>query len=139
MSDMDLHDISKAMKKIDICMMATRHEDGRIESRPMSNNKDVDYNGDSYFFALETDVVQDIRNDPQVCLSYQGNHHLYICISGKADTTQDKAAIKEHWVKDLEVWFEGGVDTPGLTLIHVKAEHLKYWNKMKQGEIHLNA
>ncbi len=43
--------------------------------------------------------------------------------------------MKDHWISDLEKWFEKGIDTEGLTLIHVKAEHIKYWKDMKEGEI----
>jgi general stress protein 26 len=138
MGDMTLIDVSKAMSKIDICMMTTFDTAGALESRPMSNNKDVEYEGDSYFFALESaSAVQDLQKNPQVSLSYIGHHHFYIGVTGKADLIQDKSIMEDHWVKDLEIWFEDGLDTPGLTLIHVKAKKLKYWDKQDEGEISL--
>lgn len=136
---MELTDLAKAMKQIDICMMATKHADGTVNSRPMSNNRDVDYEGDSYFFALDnTGAVSDLETDPKVCLSYVGEKDLYISISGQAELTQDKAEMQAHWVKDLENWFEDGIDTEGLTLIRVKADQVKYWDGMEEGEIPLN-
>lgn len=43
--------------------------------------------------------------------------------------------MAQHWVKDLERWFEQGVDTPGLVLIHVRAIRVHYWDGEDQGEI----
>ena len=55
-----LEDISHAMRKIDFTMLTTVAADGGLASRPMSNNQDVDYDGDSHFFSLEdTDRPRD--------------------------------------------------------------------------------
>ena len=48
---------------------------------------------------------------------------------------RDKAAFEAHWNKDLDVWFEKGVDTPNLVLIKVHATRIKYWDGEDQGEI----
>src|SRR4051812_46479202 len=45
-----LSDISEKMRDIDFCMLATHASNGTIASRPMSNNREVDYDGDSWFF-----------------------------------------------------------------------------------------
>ena len=58
-----LPELAKKMQKIDFCMMLTRAEDGAIAGRPMSNNGDVEYDGDSYFFAMDdTRLFDDIDN-----------------------------------------------------------------------------
>lgn len=140
-----VNDISDVLKSIDICMMTTRASDGSLESRPMSNNRDVDYHGDSYFFTLgDTRVVQDITRAPQVCLAYDGRDglfgkHFYVCVAGEASLITDKATMKRHWVPDLEAWFEDGIDTEGLTMIKVHAHHIRYWKGMEEGEITLKA
>lgn len=142
---MNVSDISDVLKSIDICMMTTRASDGSLESRPMSNNKDVDYRGDSYFFTLnDTRVVKDITRAPQVCLAYDGRNglfgkHFYISIDGEAQLITDKATMKRHWVPDLEAWFKDGIDTEGLTMIKVHAHHIRYWQGMEEGEITLKA
>lgn len=144
-NSMNLSDISEVMRSIDICMMTTRASDGSLESRPMSNNKDVDYRGDSYFFTLnDTRVVRDISRSPQVCLAYDGRDglfgkHFYISIDGEATLITDKATMKSHWIPALEAWFENGLDTEGLTMIKVQAHHIRYWKGMEEGEITLNA
>jgi len=49
MSSMTLADLARKLKKIDFCMLTTRSSDGVMSNRPMSNNGDVEYDGDSYF------------------------------------------------------------------------------------------
>ena len=142
MSTLTLKDISKFMRDIDICMMATKTASGAMESRPMSNNRQVDYNGDSYFFANDDcSAVQEIQADPQVNLSLTHEptlgKNVYISITGKGQLVRDRAEMKKHWVKDVEVWFEDGLDTPGLIMIHVKAQRIKYWQGTEEGELSL--
>ena len=47
MTDMTLSDLSEKMAEIDYCMLCTHSQGGRIAARPMSNNGDVEYKGDS--------------------------------------------------------------------------------------------
>jgi general stress protein 26 len=44
---------------------------------------------------------------------------------------------REHWVPDLERWFDRGVDTPGLVLIKVQAARITYWDGNEEGEVSL--
>jgi len=138
MKEIKLDDISAKMRKLDICMMTTQSINGDLTSRPMSNNGDVEYDGNSYFFSLEeSDVVKELKENNTVNLSFQGRHYVYISISGKAKLVKDKAALEEHWLDELEKWFEDGVNTPGIIMIHVKAESIKFWHKEEEGEIKL--
>ena len=137
-----LKDLSKTMRDIDFTMLSTRSEDGRIAARPMSNNGDVDYDGDNWFFAMDdASAVTDIQRDPTVGLSLQGAKSpqgapgIFISIEAKAEIIRDKAVFREHWVEDLERWFKQGVDTPGLTMIKARAASIRYWNGEDEGEI----
>ena len=137
-----LADLAEAMRDIDFTMLSTRTQDGSIAARPMSNNRDVDYDGDSWFFAFDdTRTVADIERDANVGLSLQGKAGLlgkppiFIAAEGKAEIIRDKAAFEEHWVKDLDRWFEQGVDTPGLALIKVRADRIHYWDGEEEGEV----
>jgi general stress protein 26 len=138
-----LEDISDTMKHIDICMMTTRTASGGLESRPMSNNKDVDYDGDSYFFANgDASAVSEIESDPEVNLGFSREPGLltkpfFLSVSGKGQVIRDRAELEKHWVPDLEMWFKEGLDTPGLTLIAVKAYALKFWDGFEEGELKL--
>ena len=138
MADKSIADIAKDMRHIDIAILSTVTAGGAIAGRPMSNNKDVDYDGDAYFFTdASTEVANEIAANPEVGLGYAGKHGLYIAVSGQADLIREKASFAEHWNSDLDKWFEDGIDTPGLTLIHVKAKELKYWDGKDHGEIHV--
>ena len=141
-----LADVAAKMRDIDFAVLSTRTEGGAIAGRPMSNNRDVDFDGDSYFFTLEeTRTVADIERDPQVGLGYQaksgmlGMRPFFLTVEGRATLIRDKSAFAAHWTKDLDSWFERGVDTPGLVLIKVSAERLHYWDGYEEGELSLRA
>jgi general stress protein 26 len=145
MADLTLADISEKMRDIDFAILSTRTEGGAVAARPMSNNRDVEYDGDSYFFTCgDTRTVEDIRRDPNVGLGYQsksgmlGLKPFFITVEGRAELIQDKARFAGHWTKDLDAWFKDGIDTPGLTLIKVVAERLHYWDGYDEGEIALS-
>ena len=127
--------IAKAMKDIDFVMLNTHTKDGQIGARPMSNNRQVDYDGDSYYFTWEDCLmVEDIKRDPKVGLSLQGAHPengppgIFISLEGKAEIVRDKAQFEEHWTPDLDRWFEDGIDTEGMVMIHVHATRAAYWD-----------
>jgi general stress protein 26 len=141
-SHWSLKDISERMRDIDFAMLITRAPGGEIAGRPMSTNRDVEYDGDSYFFALEeADMIADIARDRKVALSFAGSKGLlgappaFIAVQGEAELIRDKSAFVEHWNEDLERWFEGGVDTPGLVLIKVHATRIHYWDGEDEGEL----
>ena len=142
MAELSLPDISEKMRDIDFAMLSTRTEGGAIAARPMSNNRQVDFDGDNYFFTLEsTRTVGDIRREPRVGLSYQGKSGMlgakpfFITIEGRAELIDDKGRFAEHWTKDLDAWFREGIDTPGLLLIKVQAQRLHYWDGYEEAEI----
>ncbi len=144
MSGKSLRDLSHKMKDIDYAMLSTRAAGGQIGARPMSNNRDVDYDGDSYYFTTDdTLMVQDIARDPQVGLSFQGKAGLlgqrpfFIAIEGRADLIRDVDAFEAHWTRDLDYWFEDGVATQGLVMIKVQAERAHYWDGEDEGEVAL--
>ena len=73
MSTMTLQELAKAMGRIDFAMLTTRTDGGKLATRPMSNNGDVEYDGDSFYFSWDSArTVSDIAGDPQVVLSFQG-------------------------------------------------------------------
>jgi general stress protein 26 len=138
MPNLTINDLAKRMKGIDIATLATHTTNGEIAGRPMSNNGDVGYSGDSFYFTTDdTRTVSDIQADPKVSLSFTGKHGFWATVEGEAELIRDKAAFEEHWNKDLDQWFEDGADTEGLVLIKVHARRIKYWDKMDEGELTL--
>jgi general stress protein 26 len=137
-----LEDLASDMAGIDICMLATRTDDGQITSRPMSNNGDAEYDGDSFYFTRETSrVVHEIQRDPKVSLAFStapgllAGAGLYVSVEGQAQVIRDKAQFEDHWTPDLDIWFEQGVDTPGVVMLKVHADRIRYWAGEDQGEI----
>lgn len=144
MTQVTLATLAERMKDIDFAMLSTRSEGGQIGARPMSNNRDVTYDGDSYYFTTDdTLMVKDIARDPQVGLSFQGKagllrqRPLFIAIEGRADLIRDRSLFEAHWNSDLQRWFKDGPDTPGLVLIKVHAERAHYWDGEEEGEVAL--
>lgn len=139
-----LADLSDRMRDIDFTMFSTRAADGRIAARPMSNNQEVDYNGDSYYFSYDdARTIEDIGRDNQVGLSFQGTSGMlgmrpfFVAVEGTAELIRDKAQFEQHWTSDLDRWFKEGVDTPGLILIKVHAQRVHYWDGEDEGEVSL--
>jgi general stress protein 26 len=144
MSDLGLPEISEKMRDIDFAILSTRTEGGAVAGRPMSNNRQVEFDGDAYFFTCgDTRTVADIERDPQVGLAYQGKSGMlgvkpfFITVEGDGELIRDKARFAEHWTKDLDAWFKQGAETPGLTMIKVRAKRLHYWDGYDEGELDL--
>jgi general stress protein 26 len=146
MSTMTMEELSKELSKIDFCMFNTSGDNGRINCRPMSNNGDVEYDGDSWFFSYEdTEKVGEIGRDAWVALTFTappsllGKPGIFIAVDGEASLIRDKAQFEEHWVKDLDRWFPEGIDTPGIILIKVSASTIEYWDGEDNGRIDVHA
>jgi general stress protein 26 len=139
---MSLADLSEKMKAIDFAMLFTRAASGAMAGRPMSNNGDVQYQGDSFFFTFEpSHTVEDIERDANVALSFAGakgllgKPPLFIAVEGIASLIREKSEFRKHWTKDLDRWFEQGVDTPGVVLIQVHATRVHYWDGDEDAEV----
>lgn len=143
MARTSLQELSKKMKKLDLCMMTTITSRGMAASRPMSNNRDVEYDGTSYFFTeAKSHVVKDLEKNKHVNLSFTGNKsflpkgaQIWVSVAGTAKLVKNRAKMEAHWNPDLEKWFKDGLDTPGIVMIEVKARRIKFWEREKEGEV----
>ena len=131
-----LQELAKKMRDIDLAVLSTHTEGGEIAGRPMSNNGDVDYDGDSYYFTWNRSrMVQDIERDPRVALAFQGKKAFFVAVEGRAEVIRDRGSFKAHWTPDLDRWFKDGVDTEGLAMLKVRAQRIHYWDGEEDGEI----
>ena len=138
-------EVAEAMRDIDFCMLQTIAVDGSIAARPMSNNENVEFDGDSWFFATEdTTMVADINADPRVGVSYVGKGGLkglmgapgkFLHAEGKAELVRDKSLFEKYWDSSLERWWPEGTETPGLLLIKVAVSRVHYWDGEDEGEV----
>jgi general stress protein 26 len=144
-----LSDISDAMKEIDFCTLSTQAGDGAIGARPMSNNRNVNYEGDAWFFTYnDRRMVADIERDPHVGVTYLGSAGLkglfgapgaFIHVEGHAKIVRNAAQFARHWDKSLDRWFPQGPETPGTVMLQVSAERIHYWDGEEEGEVKLPA
>jgi general stress protein 26 len=146
MAEKTLTELAGKMKDIDFAVLSTRTGGGAIAGRPMSNNREVDFDGDAFFFTCDdTRTVADIRRDPQVGLAYQaksgmlGMRPFFLTVEGRGEIIKDKERFAEHWTRDLDRWFDQGIETPGLVLIKVSADRIHYWDGYEEGEIKVGA
>jgi len=129
--------VAKLMRDIDYCMFTTQTARGALASRPMSNNREVTYKGSSYFFTWDgSRTVQDIReHSALVTLGFRGKGRIFLSVAGRAKLIKDKATMAEHWVDELSRWFEDGLETEGIMLIHVAAKRIKLWKDEGDAEL----
>lgn len=140
MASTTFKDLAKSMKDIDFCMLCTAGDRGMISTRPMSNNRDVDYDGDSHFFSYEeTRKTEEIASNPATTLTFTappslfGKPGIFIAVRGDASLVRDRAEMEKHWVADLDRWFPKGLDTPGVVMIRIRAAEISYWDGEDNG------
>lgn len=145
MAHRSLSDLAEKMRDIDFAMLSTKDAAGRIRARPMSNNREVDFDGDSFFFTYAgAETVRDIAADPHVGLGYQarsgllGQRPFFAAIEGRATLIRDRPRFAAHWHKELDRWFPDGIETPEMVLIQVHADHAHYWDEADEGEVALH-
>jgi general stress protein 26 len=133
-----LKDVSELMRDIDFCMLTTVGENGMLHSRPMSNNRNVQYEGDNYFFSYENkDVCSEIKKSTAVSVSFSVPDEMtFVSIGGRAELVHDKSLMKKYWVDELEEYFPKGLDEPGIVLIKVSAQIITIWENNEEHVIH---
>ena len=132
--------IAKLMRDLDFCMLTTQAGDGQLHARPMSNNGEVEFDGDVWFFcAADSRKVEEIEAEPRVELSYADpERFLFISMSGDAEIVRDVEKKRELWIEDLERWFEEGPDSEDVVLVKVTPTTVAFWNGEEEGEVTLD-
>lgn len=131
---MNLAAVAKKMARLDLCMMQTRDGRGTLHSRPMSNNGEVEYDGNTWFFTYEGSAkVRQIRKNSKTTLIYQTAEGLFVEVCGRSKIITDKEKMRELWFDELNRWFPKGLETPAICLIQVIAERVHIWDKGEEG------
>lgn len=127
----EFRSVADAMAKIDFCMMQTVGEHG-VNTRPMSNNGEVQYDGDNWFFARrDSRKIGEILADDRVHLTFSDNEGAnFISVWGFGEIVDDVDLKKKLWQKSLERWFENGPEDPEVMLIKVSANKIQTWGRM---------
>lgn len=125
------------IKDIKFGMFTTRHENGHLHSRPMTTqNTRLDEDSTLWFFmSREGETMHDLQFDPTVCMTYADtDKDSYVCVSGQASISEDRAKKEQLWSPMSKAWFPRGIDDPDLALVRVDISHADYWD-VKESKI----
>ena len=112
----------------------------------MSNNREVAFEGTSWFYTYEQHrSVADIERDPSVGVSYQGKAGIlgvvgkpgmFIHVEAEARLVRDKAAFAEHWDKEPRPLVSAGrrYAGHGADRDHGQAHPLLGWHGGRRGQ-----
>jgi|tagenome__1003787_1003787.scaffolds.fasta_scaffold19723298_2 general stress protein 26 len=126
----DLRAVAQRMRDLDICVLSTSGDRG-IETRPMSNNGQVEYDGDTWFFARRDSAkVRQIEAHAQVGMGYIATERgTWLAIEADAEIVDDAEAKRERWFEELRRWFPDGADDPEVVLIRATATRIRAWGR----------
>lgn len=122
--------IKEVAGKTNTCFFCTGIKTGKpVTVRPMAVQK-MDDQGNFWFLsANDSHKNQDIQEDNNVQLLFQGSAHSdFLSIYGVATISTDKEMIRELWEPIIKTWFTGGVDDPRITVIKVETTEGYYWD-----------
>ena len=120
-------DIWKAIEHLRIAMLTTAEAD-QLVSRPMSSLVRAE-EGAIYFVTRMDAKVGEIGQSTAVNLTYADTgKNLYVSVSGRAETSQDRHKLRELWSMWVEAWLPEGPDGEDVVLITVIPEHAKIWD-----------
>jgi general stress protein 26 len=112
------------------CFFCTRIQEGKpFDSRPMSIQK-VDDEGNFWFLSDKDSLKnQELKQDDRVQMLFTGSsYNGFASVYGAASISQDREKIKELWKPLAKVWFQGGVDDPGISVIKITPLEGHYWD-----------
>ncbi|MFQ4144567.1 pyridoxamine 5'-phosphate oxidase family protein [Chlorogloeopsis sp. ULAP02] len=126
----NLKKLRDLIKDIDYAMLTTVNEDGTLHSRPMATNREVEFDGDVWFFTYASSYkVVEINRNHQVNVSYAApNKQSYVSLSGTTELIRDRQKLEEMWQPQLQAWFPKGLDEPDIALLKVNVEKAEYWD-----------
>ncbi|HEX8686360.1 MAG TPA: pyridoxamine 5'-phosphate oxidase family protein, partial [Pyrinomonadaceae bacterium] len=78
-----LSKLREIVKAVDICMLTTVGDGGELHSRPMSNNREIEFDGDLWFFTYgSSHKVDEVGRVPKVNASFADvDAQLYASVS----------------------------------------------------------
>lgn len=137
----NIKQVAEMMKDLDFCMFITHSGGGQLHARPMSNNGEVEFDGDVWFFSSsDTRKVAEIEADSHVHLSYADTEDFrFVSMDGTAEIIRDDKKKKELWLSELERWFPDGPESDDVVLLKVTPRLVSYWSGDGDGEITLTA
>lgn len=123
--------IAALMRDLDLCMLTTHAGNGVLHTRPMSNNGEVEFEGDLWFFAdAGSRKVREIEKNSQVSVAFSApDRGIWIGLEGKGSIVRDAKKKQELWLEELRRWFASGPTDEGVVLIRVEATRAEHWGR----------
>ena len=131
--------IAALINEIDICLFTTRGERGELHSRPMSNNGQVEWDGQSWFFApADGRLVAELRADPAAVAAYRAEQgYTFVSVSGRATIETDEGSRSATGSTSSSAGSRTDRPIPNVTLIRLDAEHADWWTEDGDGSADL--
>jgi general stress protein 26 len=131
--------LRELVKDIEYCMLTSIDTDGSLRSRPMATNREIEDNGDLWFFTYASShKIDEINHDQHVNVSFAApDKQTYVSMSGKAQLVRDypkgelrsnRQKIEELWQPTLKAWFPNETNEPDIALLKVSVEKAEYWD-----------
>jgi general stress protein 26 len=122
--------IRELIKDIEYAMLTTVDKEGKLHSRPMATNGEVEFDGDVWFFTYANSLkVDEVQRHHEVNVSYAApNKQSYVSLSGTAELIRDRNKLEELWQPQLKAWFPKELNEPDIALIKVSVEKAEYWD-----------
>lgn len=129
-NNQELQKLREMVKDINFCMLTTLDERGEPHSRPMSTNKEIEFDGDLWFFTYASShKALEVTREPKVNASFANpDDQRWVSMTGRAEIIRDRAKMKELWQPQLKAWFPKGLDEPDIALLKVNVERAEYWD-----------
>ena len=123
------HKLWSMIERHRFAMFATWEAPGVLRSRPMTL-QEREFDGYLWFFAKgDSAIVQAIRNQPQVCLSFGNSAQAeFVAVAGSARVVTDVEQKKHLWNTPTQAWFPQGPESADVVLFQVTPDHGEYWD-----------
>lgn len=136
---MQLDDLYNLIDGIEVAMLTTRRQDGRLVSRAMQTQRRTSGTDLWFVTSVESPKLEELAFDPQVNVSYYRDRtREWVSVSGRAILSQDRDLIRGLYKPDWRAWFpdqggkyDGSATDPRIALILVEAESVTYFKKDK--------
>lgn len=121
--------LADLIRDIDVAMLTTLSEDGRLASRPLAMNA-REFDGRLWFIThADSPKLGDIARNPQVNVACHSHlRAIYVSMCGRARVVEDRAQVERLWNPSTKLFFREGKDDPQLRLIEVEVETAEYWD-----------
>jgi general stress protein 26 len=118
--------LQELLQSFDTAMLITHHGEEE-HARPMAVAGVEGMNTLWFVTSLDTPKSEEIRRDPRVSATFQGDRR-FVALSGRAELVTDRAKIEKLWKPTWRVWFPKGKNEPSLGLIRVTVTDAEFWD-----------